>query len=271
LHVVVCTKPTPDTTANLAVDASGAVTWGDLKPVTNPWDEYAIEEALLLKEQHGAKKTTVLCVGVNSMGATPNKDVLKDAVARGIESAQLIWDDALAGSDSLATARVLAAGIKKLGDVSVALFGRQAIDGDSGHTAVQVARVLGWNALTFVAKIRAIDFAAGTVTVERLLEQGRQVVTTKLPVVIAVVKEINEPRYPTFMGIRKASKLDVPTWSLADLGVAAGQVGAAGSGVRWPSVRPLPPRAGTVTMIEGATPEEQAKNLVDRLIADKVV
>ncbi len=270
MHVVACTKPTPDTTASLSVDAKGAVTWGDLKPVTNPWDEYAIEEALQLKEKFKGKATT-LCVGVNSMGPGPNKDVLKDAVARGCDAAQLVWDDALAGSDTLATARALAAAIKKMGDVQLALFGRQAIDGDTGHTAVQVARLLGWPALTYVAKIREIDPAAGTITVERLLEQGRQVVTSKLPAVVAVVKEINEPRYPTFMGIRKASKLEVPTWSLADLGLDPALVGGKGSGVCWPVVKPLPPRGGTVKMIEGATPEEQAKNLVDALVADKVI
>jgi electron transfer flavoprotein beta subunit len=270
LHVIVCTKPTPDTTASLSVDSAGNVTWGDLKPVTNPWDEYAIEEAIRLKEQQSGK-VTALCVGLNSMGPNPNKDVLKDAVARGCDGAQLVWDDALAGSDTLATARVLAAAITKLGEAVVVLFGRQAIDGDTGHTPAQVARLLGWPALTYVAKIRAIDPAAGTITVERFLEQGRQVVSARLPVVLSVVKDINEPRYPTFMGIRKASKLEVPTWSLADLGVAAEQVGAAGSGVSWPAVRTLPPRGGTVVMIDGATPEEQARNLVDRLIADKVI
>jgi electron transfer flavoprotein beta subunit len=205
------------------------------------------------------------------MGQAPNKDVLKDAVARGCDGAQLVWDDALAGADTLGTARALAAAIRKLDDVGVAFFGRQAIDGDTGHTAVQVARVLGWPVLTYVAKIRAIDPAAGTLTVERLLEQGKQVVTSKLPAVIAVVKDINEPRYPTFIGIRKASKLDVPVWSLADLGLAADHTGAAGAGVRWPALRSLPPRKGTVQMIEGATPEEQARNLVDKLIADKVI
>ncbi len=270
MHVVACTKPTPDTTASLSVDASGNVTWGDLKPVMNPWDEFAVEEAIQLKEKHKGK-ATVVCLGVNSMGLEPNKNILKDAVARGCDAAQLIWDDALAGSDTLGTARVLAAAIAKLGDVQVALFGRQAIDGDTGQTPVQVARLLGWPVLTYVAKIRAIDPAAGTLTVERALEQGRQVVTSKLPVVISVVKEINEPRYATFIGIRKANKMEVPTWSLADLGLTAGQVGAAGSCVRWPEVRPVPPRGGTVQMITGATPEEQAKALVDKLIADKVI
>ena len=270
VHIVACTKPTPDTTASLSVDAKGNVSWGDLKPVTNPWDEYAIEEALRLKEKFSGKVTT-LCVGVVSMGPGPNKDVLKDAVARGCDAAQLVWDEALAGSDTLATARVLAAGIKKLGDVQLAIFGRQAIDGDTGHTAVQAARLLGWPALTYVAKIVEIDPKAGTITVERMLEEGRQVVASKLPAVLTVVKEINEPRYPTFMGIRKASKLDVPTWSLADLGLAPAAVGMAGSGLVWPVVKPLPPRAGTVKMIQGATPEEIAQNLVDALVADKVI
>lgn len=270
VHIVACTKPTPDTTASLSVDAKGNVSWGDLKPVTNPWDEYAIEEALRLKEKLGGKATT-LSVGVVRMGPGPNKDVLKDAVARGCDAAQLVWDEALAGSDTLATARVLAAAIKKLDNVQLALFGRQAIDGDTGHTAVQTAHLLGWPVLTFVSKIREVDPQAGTITVERAVEQGRQVVTTRLPAVVTVVKEINEPRYPTFMGIRKASKLEVPTWSLADLGLAPAEAGAQGSGVAWPVIKSLPPRGGTVKMIQGATPEEIAKNLVDALVADKVI
>jgi electron transfer flavoprotein beta subunit len=106
--------------------------------------------------------------------------------------------------------------------------------------------------------------------VERLLEQGKQVVTAKLPAVIGTVKDINEPRYPSFMGIRKAAKAVIPTWSAADLGADPALIGISGSGTSWPKIYGLPAREGAVTMLDG-TPEEAAAKLVDRLLADKVI
>lgn len=264
MHVVVCTKLTPDTTAKVTVDERGVVSWGDAKLVVNPWDEYAIEEAIRLKEAHGGT-ATVIC-----MGPEEYKEALKESVARGCDDAVLLWDEHMAGADTLATATVLAGAIQKLGDVDVALFGKQAIDGDTGQTAAHVARRLGWPQLTYVCKIRQIDPAARTIVVERLLEEGRQVVQSRLPAVISVVKDINEPRYPSFLGIRKAAKLAIPVWTTADLGLTSTQVGAAGSGVRWPQILPLPPRGGQCEFIEG-TPEEQARILVDKLLAEKVI
>jgi electron transfer flavoprotein beta subunit len=240
------------------------VSWGDAKLVVNPWDEYAIEEAILLKEKHGGM-ATVLC-----MGPEENKEALKESVARGCDEAILVWDDRMAGADTLATATVLAQAIQKMGDVDAAVFGKQAIDGDTGQVAASVARRLGWPQLTYVFKVRQFDPAAKTVEVERLLEEGRQVVQSRLPAVISVVKDINEPRYPSFLGIRKASKLQIPVWTSADLGLDGAKIGAAGSAVRWPEIMPLPPRGGQVEFIEG-TPEEQARILVDKLLAEKVI
>ena len=105
---------------------------------------------------------------------------------------------------------------------------------------------------------------------ERSLEEGKQQCSSKLPVVISVVKDINEPRYPSFMGIRKASKANIPVWTLADVGADAATVGAAGSSVTWPEIYPLPPREGSVEIIDG-TPEEIAAKLADKLISEKVI
>jgi electron transfer flavoprotein beta subunit len=264
MHIVVCIKQTPDTAAKVEV-LNGQVTWGDAPLVVNPWDEYAIEEAIRLKEQHGGKVTAL------SLGAESAKEALKQAVAMGCDAAILITDPALVGSDVLATSRVLAKAIEKLGDAEVAMFGKQAIDGDTGLTAIATARRLGWSPLTYVAKIVEIDPAAKTIKVERLVEEGRQTVTSKLPAVISVVKEINEPRYPSFMGIRKASKLAIPTWSAADLGLEAAQVGEAGSAVTWPEVRGLPVREAACEFIEGSSPQEIAARLADKLAAEKVI
>jgi electron transfer flavoprotein beta subunit len=264
LHIVVCVKQTPDSAAKIGVEA-GHVTWGDAGLVVNPWDEYAIEEAIRLKEQHGGRATAI------GMGPESAKEALKTCIAMGCDEAILISDPALKGSDALATSYVLARAIEKLGDVDVALFGKQAIDGDTGLVPIGVARRLGWAPLTYTIKIAELDPAARTIKVERLLEQGKQIVTGNLPAVIGTVKDINEPRYPSFMGIRKAAKAAIPTWTAADLGCDPEKIGAAGSAVRWPEVYPPPAREGSVQMIEGGSPEEIAAKLVDKLIEDKVI
>ncbi len=263
MHVVVCVKQTPDSAAKITV-ADGSVTWGDAGLVVNPWDEYAIEEAIRLKEKHGGK-ATALCLGPES-----GKDALKTCLAMGCDEAILITDPAFNGSDALATSYILAKAIEKLGDVQVVVFGKQAIDGDTGLVPVGVARRLGWPALTYISKIDALDPNAKTIKVERLLEQGRQIVTSTLPAVIGTVKDINEPRYPSFMGIRKAAKAVIAAWSAADLGLDTSKIGAAGAATRWPSVAPLPAREGSVELIEGS-PEEVAAKLADKLQADKVI
>ncbi len=265
MKVVVCVKQTPSTTAVFSVN-NGEVSWNDPggKPnVVNPWDEYAIEEAIRLTENHGATSATAVCFGDPS-----SDEALKTCLAMGCSDAILISDPALEGSDTLGTARVLAAAINKVGDVQIAVFGKQAIDGDTGQTVVQTARKLGWTPLTYVSAIKQIS--DGTITVERLVDDGKETVTAKLPVVVGVVKEINEPRYPSFMGIRKASRATIPTWTAADLSVNGG-VGADASQADWSHVYTIPPREGSVTIIEGDSVEEQARILVEKLFEEKVI
>jgi electron transfer flavoprotein beta subunit len=261
LRVVVCTKETPDTAAKVEVSSSGDVSWGDAPLVINPWDEYAVEEAILLQDR-GAAGTTVI-----GMGTDATRDALKHALAMGMDDAALIGDPALKGADTLVTSHVLAKAVEKIGDVGLVLFGKLTTDGGSGQTAVQTGRRLGWNTLTYVFKIIDIDFGAGTIKVERLLEEGKQIVEGRLPAVVSVVKGINEPRYPSFMGIRKASRAEIPTWSAADLGLDP----AITPKVVWPEIYALPPREGECQVIEAGTVEEAAGILADKLIAEKVV
>jgi electron transfer flavoprotein beta subunit len=262
LNFVVCVKQTPDSAAKISVE-NGQVTW-DAGLVVNPWDEYAVEEAIRLKEKHGGK-AIALCMGPESA-----KEALKTCIAMGCDDAILVSDPALKGSDALATTYILAQAIQRIGEVGVAIFGKQAIDGDTGLTPIGVARRLGWAPLTYTAKIIEFDGGAQTIRVERLLEEGRQIVSAKLPAVIGTVKEINEPRYPSFMGIRKASKATITVWSAADLGLDPARIGPAGSATRWPAVYAPPAREGAVEIIDGA-PEEAAAKLADKLIADKVI
>ena len=264
MDIITLIKQTPDT-AQLSKTMNGLQLMREGGPrILNPWDEYTLETGIQLKEAHGGT-VTILC-----LGQPDSAEAIKRGLAMGADEAYLISDPALAGSDSLATARALVAAIKKVGSYDLIIAGRSAIDGNTAATAVQVAALLDLTPLSFVAAIKAIDPAAKTITVERLVEAGRETVRSKLPAVISVVKEINEPRYPSFMGIRKASKKEIPTWSLADLGLDPGQVGQAGSQVRWPEVG-LPPARETKTEIIQGTPAEAAKSLADRLIAEKLI
>lgn len=259
MHVVVFTRSTPDTAARVEVGKDGAVTWGDAATVVNPWDEYALEEALL-QAQKGGGKATVIAVGPET-----HNEALKYSLAMGMNEAARVWDPALAAADSLGYAAAAAAAVQKLGDVDLVIFGKESVDVGTDQHNYQTARRLGWTMLSYVSKILDVDYTAKTIKVERLLEEGKQIVSSKLPAVISVMKDINEPRYPSFIGIRKAAKAVIPEWSLADLGVKLPE-----SQTRVLAYSNLPVRNVQVEMIEG-TPEEQAAKLVDRLLEEKVL
>ena len=255
MKIVVCVKQVPDSAAKVVVE-NGKVSWGDAPLVINPWDEFAMEAALRQKEALGG---TVTAITIGGEGA---KDALKHALAMGADDAILISDPALVNLDTQAVARLLAAAIQKIGGVDLAFFGRQAIDGDSGIVPAQTARLLGWPSMTLAAVIQA---DAGSVRVERSTEEGRQILKAKLPAVLSMNKDYGEPRYPSFMGIRKAQRAEIPTWTLAELGIPAPS-----AVVTWPEVMNLPVRDIKCEMLSG-TPEEIANALADKLMAEKVL
>jgi electron transfer flavoprotein beta subunit len=236
----------------------GEVTWGDAPLVINPWDEYAVEAALRLTEEHGGDVVAL------SMGDEDAKEALKHALAMGCSEAILISDPALAGSDTQAVARVLAAAVQKIGDADAVVFGKQAIDSDTGVTPAMVARLLDWPALTLLSTISGVE--DGMFKAERAMEEGRQQVEAKLPAVLSIVKDYGEPRYPSFMGIRKASRAQIPLWSLGDVGIEA-----PASVVSWPEVLNPPAREITNELIEGGSPEEIAAKLADKIMEEKVL
>ncbi len=158
---------------------------------------------------------------------------------------------------------MLAAAVQKVGDVDMAFFGRQAIDGDAGITPAQTARVLGWPMLSLAA---VINVDGSKAKVERSIEEGRQTVSADLPAVFSVVKDFGEPRYPSFMGIRKASRAEIPVWTLTDLGIEAPT-----SVIEWPEMINPPSREVTCEIIEGGSPEEIAETLADKIIGEKVL
>jgi electron transfer flavoprotein beta subunit len=256
MKIVVCVKQVPDSTARVVVE-QGKVSWGDAPMIMNPWDEYAVEAALRQKEAGGGTVTAI------SIGDESSKESLKRAIAMGAEDAILISDPALVNLDTQAAARVLVGAIQKIGGVELVFLGRQAIDGDAGLVPVQTARLLGWPSLSLAASIK---IEGGTVHVERGIEEGRQAVTSHLPAVISISKDYGEPRYPSFMGIRKASKAEIPTWTLAELGMSA-----PASVIQWPEMMNPPSREVTCEFITGGSPEEIAETLADKILAEKVL
>lgn len=215
VRIVTCIKQVPDT-QEIKIDfEAGIIAKQGVPLIVNPFDEYAIEEAVRIKEK-GDAHVTVLTVG-----APAADEALRTALAMGCDAAVLISDPAFENADTWATAVILAKALTKAGPFDLIFFGKQTFDGDTGAVAPRVAALLGLPVLNYTARILELDPAGGKIKVERLLEDGRETVTAKLPVVISVVKEINEPRYPSLMGMRKAKKVDVPTWDGAALGLSA--------------------------------------------------
>ncbi len=269
MHVIVCIKQVPDTTDVKIDPERGTLIREGVPSVVNPFDEYAIEEAVRLKEKWGGQVTAI------TMGPPQAEAVLKDAVARGCDEGILLSDRAFAGADTWATAYTLAQAIRKLSPFDLILCGRQASDGDTGQVGPGIATQLGINQLTYVFKIREIDLDARTLTVERLVEEGREVVTSTLPCLIAVVKDINEPRFPNFMGIRKANKMAYPVWSAQDLcdetGAETECFGLIGSPTRVVKVFTPPVREGGCDLIPADDVAAAADALAERILAEKIL
>jgi electron transfer flavoprotein beta subunit len=265
LHAIVCIKQVPDTSEVKIDPERGTLIREGVPSIINPFDTYAIEEAIRLKEKFGGKVTLI------SMGPPQAKEALKEALAMGCDDAILISDRAFAGSDTWATAYTLSQAIRRIGDYDVILCGKQAIDGDTGQVGPGIARQLQITQLTYVFKIQEIDFAEKTIRVERLLEEGREVVASRLPALITVVKDINQPRYPVFSGIRRAARTPIPVWTVADLEMVDHKLlGLDGSPTRVIKIFNPPPRLGRIQMFDGE-PAEAAARLVGALQADRVI
>lgn len=287
MHIVVGTRSVPDTNARPEVRA-GQVAWGDAPLVINPWDEYAVEEALNQTSAAGGKVTVI------ALGPEEHTVALRHALAMGAGAAIRLWDEAWAGLDSRGYAVIFAAAVQKLGDVDLVFFGKEAADEATDQHIVQTARRLGWPLLGGVARIVSLGaggagggaegehkawahlpglgsksrpaFEAGQIRVERLLEEGRQTAACRLPAVMSLTKEINTPRYPSFMGIRKATKADIPVWDAAALGLDLPAPKVRGGEFQAP-----PARETTCAIIEGDSVQAKVAALVDRLLAEKVI
>jgi electron transfer flavoprotein beta subunit len=264
MKFICCVKLTPDT-EQLGEVRPEKVGSGDLgvTMVLNPWDEYAVEEALLLAERYDGDTLVI------TMGDEASAEALKRAVAMGIGEAELLCDPALRGSDAWGTAAALAAAVKQHADYGLVLTGKQSVDGNSGIVGPGLAAKLGIPFVSNVIKIEEVNDKSATV--RRMLDEGVQTVQVALPAVVSVSIEINEPRYPNFMGIRKASRMQYPATTIGELGISAAQVGEGAARVHWSNLRKPAKRGGECEFIQGETPAEKAAALADRLIADKVI
>jgi len=237
MDIVVLLKQVPDTTDVRIDRETNTLIREGVPSIINPFDMYAIEEGLRIRERAGRGTVTVM-----SMGPPQVESSLREAIALGVDETVLLSDRAFAGSDTWSTSYTLAAGIRKLGRFDVILCGKQAIDGDTGQVGPGVAQLLD---VPQVTHVRKIDVAPdGTAVVERLLEDGTDVLKVRLPAVFSVVKEINEPRLPSLKGKMRARKAEIRVWRSTDLEVDAAELGLDGSPTRVIRIFAPEPRPG---------------------------
>jgi len=251
MNIVACVKQILDTT-DVRFDADTHFVKREGQATTiNSLDEYAVEEGLRLKEQHGGTVTVL------TMGPAQAADTIKHAIAMGADEAVHVSDPALAGSDCYATAKALAHALAKMGEVDLVICGAESVDGNTAYVGQALAALLQVPHVTFVCKIEQL--AEGKMTVQRLMEEGYDRLEVSLPAVITVVKAINEPRISSLKGKMRAKKFQPKTMALADLGLAADQVGTAGSTAR--VLRTFPPVPRPSGVIFDGEPDEIAEKL----------
>lgn len=210
MDIVVCLKQTFDTEAKIVLDSSGKIDSTGVNLVMNPYDEFAVEEALKLREKYGGQVTLV------SMGGERVTESLRTALAMGCDEAILIQDPALESPDEWVTAEVLAKAVSQI-PYDIILAGRIAVDDGSGQVAIRLADVLKIPSVNCILKLEAAD---GKADVTREIDGGTELIEVSLPAVLTTQKGLNIPRYPTMMGIMKAKKKEIKGLTLADLGMS---------------------------------------------------
>jgi electron transfer flavoprotein beta subunit len=255
MNIIVCIKQVPETTEVKINPETNTLIREGVKSIINPFDMYAIEEGVRLKEKLGGKVTLL------SMGPPQAEAALREAIAMGIDEAILVCDRAFAGSDTWATSYTLAAAIKKIGQFDLILCGKQASDGDTAQVGPGISAHLNIPQVTYVKKIEEIKDES--MRVERMMEEGFEIIETPLPALLTVVKEINEPRLPSLKGMMRARQAKITLWSQKELQLDAQQIGLCGSPTQVIKIFTPPPRIGG-QMLRGET-QEIAEQLVGLL------
>jgi len=242
VNIVVCVKQVPDTWAEKKLNSDGTEDRASVDSVMNEIDEYAVEEALRIKEASGGEVTVL------TMGPDKATETIRKALSMGADKAVHINDEGLHGSCAVQTSLTLATALGKL-EWDLVLLGSEATDSRLSIMAPLLSERLGAPQLSLARKV-TVD--GSTVTIERQTENGYDVVTAPTPAVVSVVEKINEPRYPSFKGIMAAKKKPLETWALSDLGVDAAQVGLATATSHVEDFAARPPKAkGDVVKDEG--------------------
>ena len=259
MNIVVCVKYVPDAQSDRTFTEDNTTDREGVDGLLSELDEYAVEEALKLVEA-GEGEVTVVTVGPESAA-----DAVKKSLQMGADKGVHILDDAIAGSDAPATSLVLAEAIKKIGTPDIVLTGMASTDGTMSVVPAMLAERLGLPQVTFASELTVDD---GTAKIRRDGDTASETIESSLPALISVTDQINEPRYPSFKGIMAAKKKPVETWSLADLGVDAGQVGQANSWTEVLETTKRPPREqGEIVKDEG----DGGTKLAEFLAAQKFI
>lgn len=255
MDIIVCIKQVPETTEVRINPETNTLIREGVKSIINPFDMYAIEEALRLKESLGAKTTVI------TMGPPQAESALREAISMGIDEAILISDRALAGSDTWATSYTLCCAIKKIGDFDLILCGKQASDGDTAQVGPGIAAHLDIPQVTYVKKIEEVKDKM--MRVERMIEEGFEIIQTPLPALFTVVKEMNEPRLPSLKGMMRAKAAKIIHWTTKDIQADHRFIGLSGSPTNVVRIFTPAPRVGG-QIFRGET-QEVVEKLVEVL------
>jgi len=269
LHIVVCVKQVPDSREIRIDPKTNTLIRQGVPAIANFYDMHGLEEALRIKERHGAV-ITVVC-----MGPPPAEKSLKQCISLGADRAVLVTDRGFAGADTLATSYVLGLTIAKVaaefGAVDIVFCGKQTLDGDTGQVGPGVACRLDLEQLTYVYKVESIDRANNRITVHRLLEDGVEVISTRMPVLITALKEMNTVRRAPLPGMIKAATYKPVIWTTQDFpGLDRSKIGLKGSPTIVAKTWVPEQKHVDTEMVEGQTPREQADILVEKLWATEL-
>ncbi|MDI6799188.1 MAG: electron transfer flavoprotein subunit beta/FixA family protein [Actinomycetota bacterium] len=261
MKIIVCIKQVPASTEVRLDPVTNNLIRDDSEGVINPYDLHAIEEGIGLKESYGAELTVI------SMGPPAACESLREALAMGADQAVLISDRRFAGSDTLATAYVLAKSIERLGGCDLVICGRQTIDGDTAQVGPELAQKLDFNLATNVSGVE--ELTKDRVKLRRMVEDGYYLLRIGLPLLITVTKEINTPRTASLKGMMRAKKAEILNLSADDIMADPEKIGIAGSPTKVKRVyKPNISRGGQIFK---GDPQAAAKELFDKLKNDKIL
>lgn len=236
MNIIVCVKQVPETTDVKIDPKTNTLIREGAASIVNPFDAYAVEEAVRLREKFGGKVTVL------SMGPPQAEKALREAISVGADEGVLLTDRAFAGSDTWATSYTLAKGIEKLGHFDMIICGKQASDGDTAQVGPGIATHLNVPQATYVKKIEEIK--GDKARIERMTEAGYEIIEIPLPCLLTVVKEINEPRLPSLKGKMKAKKADIKIAASGDLNLDLSMTGLNGSPTKVVKIFTPPPKKG---------------------------